>query len=317
MLTVAVCNTKSGKHGERIIRALCEGIAANGDAPLLIAGPVDLPLIPQCHAAVMVCDGHPERTGKEFDFRNAVTRACLERGLDRLIIETGFIRNARAEIAKQHDPRQTRWAAGWNGIKRAADYCVPEDAGKTRWKALRVPPVPEDGRDPHGNVLVFGQVDGGYAEIGLSMMDEYHRVITVCRAKLPGVSVYFRPHPLMRREPWRLSHEQPLRAMGYLIDTFSDPFAIRTARVCITWASNASVDALLNGVPIVCLSELNVAWEVAEHDLYRIDSPGYIPQSKRQALIERLAWCQWTVEEFANGTAWRQLRRRPCSQSHR
>lgn len=309
MNQIAVCHTKAGKHGEQIARAICDGIAACGDSALWVSSLVDVPLIDRCRAVVMTCDAHPDRDGDAKSFRNAVVLKARSAGLARLVIETGFIRNAHGEHRGEHHPRETRWAAGWNGIKRGASYSVPEGAGAGRWTALRVPRVPETvAGDPRGNVLVFGQVDGGYAEIGLSMLDEYRRVLAVCREKLPGVSVFFRPHPQLRREPHRLIHRQQVQQMGYLLDWHADPYSIRNARVAVTWSSNVSVDVVLAGVPLLCLSDLNIAYDVSEHVLERIGTPWFPPGWQRQEFVEKLAWCQWTIDEFANGSAWRQLR---------
>lgn len=70
------------------------------------------------------------------------------------------------------------------------------------------------------------------------------------------------------------------------------PFAedLANARVVVTWSSAAAVNALCEGVPVVC-SDRCAAYRVGN----------------RQKWAEVLADNQFTVAEFANGDAWRCL----------
>lgn len=315
-MLIAVCHTKSGANGERVVHALVDGIMQSGDSPLWVGSEIDLPLLSQCAALVMVCDGHPNHDNSEHIFRSRIITQAAELNLHRLIIETGFLRNIRAQQRGEHNPKMTQWAAGWDGIKRAADYCLDPscDTDDSRWKALRLPPVPEDGGDRHGNIIVFGQVEGGYAEIGLSLSDEYRKVMDFCRKNLPGVSVFFRPHPLMRRHSLREKHAAEVKQMGYIFERYICPHSMRGARAVVSWSSNASIDAVLAGVPVVCLSDLNIAWDISSKLLSGLQSRWMPRVDLRQQFLNRLSWCQWSESELSDGTAWARLRRKICSQ---
>ena len=309
-MKIAVCNTKQNEWSRDLCAAASVGIAACGDSAVLVNNESAIDVLTVADAAIVTCDAFPNRSDGGFSFRNAIAAICKFRGIPRLVIETGFMHNIRSLQRQETTTARLYWAAGWDGIKRNADYCVPEHVDSSRWKLLELPAVPPVWTKK-GPVLVFGQVEGGVAEIGVDVNTEYARVAQACRKNLPGVRMVFRPHPQVLQRDLPRVYEQPLSAMGYEVDPFhSVRLLLSQARVAVTWMSNASVDAVLSGVPVICLSESNVAWDVAEHDIANVADPIIPPKERRQSFLERLAWCQWSIEEFGNGIAWSQLRRK-------
>ena len=73
--------------------------------------------------------------------------------------------------------------------------------------------------------------------------------------------------------------------------------------VAIGWKSTALVEAALYGVPVVCLNDQGVTRPVAAHsieaDLYR---------GSRAEWLHNLSYRQFTIDEIADGTAWRHLK---------
>lgn len=309
MLTVAVCRTKRSDHGDALSKAIGKGIEACGDRPVWVESRTDAELMRACDAAIMVCERNPNKNDGEQLLRNQVADFADSMRLPRLVIETGFLRNAKAIRRDRQLLDCTYWAAGWGGIKRNADYCLPAQSDATRWDVLGLACIPAGCKRPDGTVLVFGQAENGYAEIGLDLGAEYRRVIGECARHLPGIPVVFKPHPTLFTPELPRDYERKLASLGFRVDPYTHiEVLLDRSRVAITWASNASVDAVLQGVPVVCLSEMNPAWEVSEHSLSRIASPQVPPVEQRQAFVHRLAWCQWNLEEFRDGTAWRRLR---------
>ncbi len=79
---------------------------------------------------------------------------------------------------------------------------------------------------------------------------------------------------------------------------------IADARVLVTWGSSDAVGAVISGCPaIVCAPATFLAGCVGR-SLEDVSSP---PRGDRQAALERLAWCQWTLAEIRAGTPFKRL----------
>lgn len=76
------------------------------------------------------------------------------------------------------------------------------------------------------------------------------------------------------------------------------------AFVLVTWCSNAAVDALLAGVPVICTGQ-SAASPMGRARLADVESPIY--PDNRHEWAARLAANQWTLNEIAAGDAWRHL----------
>ena len=73
---------------------------------------------------------------------------------------------------------------------------------------------------------------------------------------------------------------------------------------CVTYNSNTMVESFTNGVPVFCEPNVCGATPIAETDFTKIEKPRY---EDRIALFSNLAYNNWTMEEMADGTAWRML----------
>lgn len=80
---------------------------------------------------------------------------------------------------------------------------------------------------------------------------------------------------------------------------------IRGAHAVVSHHSNANVEALVEGVP--SFSVAGVATTMGLTDLAMIETP-LMPETRPQWLAD-LAWCQWNVEEMANGSPWRHMKK--------
>ena len=72
----------------------------------------------------------------------------------------------------------------------------------------------------------------------------------------------------------------------------------------VTYNSNTMVASLANGVPVLCDPVNCAAAPISETDFSKIETPKY---GDRIALFSSLAYNNWTLQEMANGTAWRML----------
>ena len=72
----------------------------------------------------------------------------------------------------------------------------------------------------------------------------------------------------------------------------------------VSYNSNTMIASLANGVPVFC-DEVNcAAAPISETDFSKIETPKY---GDRIALFSSLAYNNWTLNEMADGTAWRML----------
>jgi len=105
--------------------------------------------------------------------------------------------------------------------------------------------------------------------------------------------------------PVRVRHKahkpmRKLKAPPTLKEDFEDCWAV------VTWRSNVAVEAILAGIPVFCTG-LCAAYIMGLSDLGQIESPVYPDNRKQWASV--LANNQWTLDEIADGKAWRELQR--------
>ena len=94
--------------------------------------------------------------------------------------------------------------------------------------------------------------------------------------------------------------------------TFNEEYSSNTldhdlenAWCVITYNSMVAIDALIKGIPIFTDSKMSVAYDMAEKDFSKIENP-YYPLN-RENFLNHLAYSQSTIEEIANGTAYKLL----------
>lgn len=99
--------------------------------------------------------------------------------------------------------------------------------------------------------------------------------------------------------PIRLRYKQDRMAVPFRTSVANNVFAT------VTHNSIVAVESVVCGVPTFVTGP-NAALPVASTDLSKIDKPYY--PDHRQEWLNHLAYCQFTIDEFANGTAWRIIR---------
>lgn len=217
--------------------------------------------------------------------RQSLIAAQLARGGEVCILERGYIGD------------RTRWTSvslggGLNGRGR---FCSPVDA-PMRFDAhhahlLRPWRAPRQG----GYALLIGQVATDQALRGVDIVGWYEQMSS--RLHEVGYDVMFRPHPHAARRggvyiPARSRLRDP--ETESLIDALSD------AAVCVTYNSNSAVESVLYGRPTYAEDEGSMAWDVTSRTLS--DVAEYRPE--RRVWAERLAWCQYEMDEIRSGYAW-------------
>lgn len=191
--------------------------------------------------------------------------------------------------------RFTYSSMGWNGLNNRAKFPPCTDGG-ARFRQLW-PDLMRPWREPGGAyILLCGQVPGDAALYGRNLESWAQEVTDYFTGR--GRQVVFRPHPFVKRHG-------PVRCpVGATISAHDALEAdLEGAELCVTYNSNAGVEAVMFGAPTVAMDPGAMAWPVTSHALAE---PAVRPD--REAWAHALAWCNWRIEEIADGTAWNLLK---------
>lgn len=189
-----------------------------------------------------------------------------------------------------------RWqwtSLGWDGLNGRARWNAAKDDGERFWKNHGHLACGWEKHD--GYVLLIGQVDGDMALRGVNFGAWAKGCVSSLEAR--GLDVRFRPHP----EAIRRGQTPPVTSGQHVGGDLRD--ALAGASFVVTWNSNTGVDAVLAGVPAVTMDEGAMAWPITSHS---IDAPLVTPD--RSQWFRDMAWRQWTLSEFEDGSAWEVVR---------
>lgn len=222
---------------------------------------------------------------------------CLAAGVIPMLIDKGYVRS------------QLYYRVSLGGYQ--PPYFDELDFDDTRFKTMKIPLKP---RRLGGTKVIFAGSSHKYCQFHeLGNVNEYAR--TVCAEINHYVNgrkkVVYRPKPSWwqnksekknriapeRRLPPNVEFSHPSR---YLRDELYNTFCL------VTHGSNSALEALVNGVPVVMLSEkgVNPAWPLCEHNIKNVLNPFWPDDRARLKVFSNLAWCQFTESEIANGLMW-------------
>ena len=80
--------------------------------------------------------------------------------------------------------------------------------------------------------------------------------------------------------------------------------SLQNAHCCVAYTSGSSLDAILDGVPVIPTSQYNFVWEISSHSINDIENPKL---GEREQLLYNLAYAQWSVQEIQKGKPWDHL----------
>lgn len=202
--------------------------------------------------------------GRGPQIREAYERA----GVPVVIIDFGYMRR----VNNAHSFLSGHWQVSLGGLNRPP----PFDCDGSRFDALELD-VAERGGDPGGYTLICTQTTGD-ASHGMTE-EQIQAWVTEQIEKWPNAQV--RPHPLQSH----LTYRAPICQAADLSS------ALAAARRVVVANSNTGVEALLAGVPVTATMPSHYS-----------EACGPLPSmADRMRLFRRLAWGQWTWDEFRRG----------------
>lgn len=241
-----------------------------------------------CDVAVILWsprNGWPERARAARAVRNL-------HGPDLLIVETPLFRGLSG----------VHYRVGFDHVHRGGRFYEGDTA---RAKQLGLAPKPWRGDE--GAIVIAGQVPGDFSLDGLDSTEWALDVATYLERHGVGPLV-LRPHPFDHYSDWA----QISSSLGVEISRRPLTEDLSRAARWVALTSGSAVDAVMAGVPTICLSPQNFAWDVASHHLSELDAPFRGP---RENWLAKLSGVQWTEREIASGQCWRFLR--PLTEAHR
>ncbi len=265
-----------------------------------------------CDIAVMYGLPNPPRTSPQGRLRNAIHRE--HRG-PVIVVESSIVGRAflprkqtlmrrllrRPARPQQHHPYFRVGVGGALGDD--ADFGA-HNSPSDRWQMMReqlgidVRPYRSEG----DHILVVGQVAKDASLRGMDitwwLIDTVNKI-----RRVSARPVVVRFHPSMKAsdgsavrsnlaEVEKVSFSPPGRQMRHDLDN---------AWCCVTYSSGAAIDALIAGVPPICMSPASLGYNICSRNLEDVAYP-LLP--RREQFFNDLAYSQWSLDEIANGTAW-------------
>lgn len=238
-----------------------------------------------------------------------VVSAAMNEGIRVFRIENGFYDR------KNHFQCDPEGILHWSGFARRINE--PAAEYKMRFESIWKKPILPIGRNKARNtILVLGQTNGDTQLFDSEIKHPIEIERAVAKAikglDLCGYSVEFRPHPLDRRY---IRNPQTKKYLPTCQHTSLED-ALLSAAFVITINSNAGVEALAYGCPVLCFGPATyemagVAKKTCMNTL-RCDIVemlnGWLPRQKDvNNYLYQLAGNQYSVDEFRTGEVFRRL----------
>jgi len=206
-----------------------------------------------------------------------------------IIIENSYLNNVQS--------KEKVWVScGWNGLNGRANFCN-KNSPSDRWiKHFN------DGRmldySDGEYILIPLQInrDASIRNLGFS----YQNIVNEIR-KFTDLPIKIKQHPT-QFDGW---DEIKGKNISYIDRMMPIQNAIKNAKVVVTINSNAGVDAVLGGKPVITLDKGSMVYDISAHSFEKINLPDW---PDRTQWGYDIAYAQWHPTEIENGEAWNHLK---------
>jgi hypothetical protein len=232
-------------------------------------------------------------------------RAYNAAGIPYCYFDKGYIRT-----------RATEWLDYWrvsvNG-HQPLDYVKKATNDRDRADGMELSFAPW--RKPRGESIVVDGASGKHhyfhapASITRETLDAYaHKISVDLIERLRQISqrhIIYRPKPSWKGARPIEGAEYARGRLGVPDKEFS--FDIDRGHVVITYGSNLCFDAALRGVPSLVLGH-GIAGPISSRTLDDLEDPLLATDADRRQWLNNVAWSQFRMREFKDGTAWKVIR---------
>lgn len=256
-----------------------------------------------CDVAVMFGSWKPERNRVHHEIRTAIYKSEIPF----ICIETPLLGR------KVFQPNQ-HYRVGINGfLNRDAIWGEDRDYPSDRFVQLGL--EYNGWRKKRGKKIVVALQLAGDASLRHNDINEWCKNTVTTLRRFTDRPIEIRTHPGVSDKGWS-NHEELFRWFLFqnipgvsFVNGREIPWAdqILDAHCVVSYTSGMSIDAVLNGIPVIATDEGNFAWNVCERKLNNVDNLNLADADQVRQWLWNLAYCQWTPEEMEDGSCWRHL----------
>jgi hypothetical protein len=125
------------------------------------------------------------------------------------------------------------------------------------------------------------------------------------RKMYPSKEIIFRPHPVRGIDIYSDEVLKVINRNKVQISTFSLEEDFQRSSSVMTFNSTTSVDAILEGVPVISHDDGCIVRNVTDHSIKNVEN---FTRFDRNFVFFNLAYTQWNWEEFAENKPWLRIR---------
>lgn len=200
---------------------------------------------------------------------------------NKIIMEMGYLGDRMEQVSIATN--------GLNGL--GSFHSIVNDRGKRFNKSFKHLYKPWN---PEGEyILLIGQTPNDMSLYGSNIKEWYNFTTKRLKKVFPDIPIYFRQHPNLSKRGLVETVEGTIKSEGTLQE------AMEKAKLVVCFNSNTGVDALLAGKPLYVEDQRSMCYSIANTDL---DNICFKEPQNRKRFFNRLAYCQWTLEEIKEGT---------------
>jgi hypothetical protein len=307
-MKVGICHSKLGADADAVYLAWDKGVRRFGDTPIHCYSTTNLtkekpdvlfmvsyPQYDNINERLIEDDADLVKHSVNFRwsptnaFRKQILKLAGEMGIRIIFLDTGILKCDRSRSGNKDNYFQV----GYDCIKGLGLYYnddVPDDRlNKLDIEIKEWQPVPD-----FPTVLIFGQVQFGIGSQHIDIHCWYRKCMQYLHNK---AKIAYLEHP-------NVEYPYTNHKINYkLITNREDKFnGIHTT---LSFSSNASIEAIINGIPSTVMSRLSPAYNIASNSLEEATNPKTFD---RKPWLQKLAYTQWTINEIEAGECWNHLR---------
>lgn len=307
-MKIGICHTKLGTDADAVYLAWDKGVRRSGDIPVhcysttnierekpdvlfMVSYPqfdnVNERLIPDDED--LVKHSVPCRWTAINEFRKDALKLAEEMGIRIIFLDTGILKCDRSRSGNKDNYFQV----GYDCIKGLGVYYndnVPDDRLiKLNIELKDWKPIPNN-----PTLLVFGQVQHGIGSQHIDIKCWYRKCFSYLQSK---IKLAYLEHPNVL-----YPYNNPKFKYKVITDRNNKFEGVHQT---ISFSSNASIEAIVNGIPSIAMSRLSPAYEATSNRLEDYANPKIFD---RKQWLQKLAYTQWTVNEMESGECWNHLR---------
>jgi len=122
--------------------------------------------------------------------------------------------------------------------------------------------------------------------------------------------IVIRPHPLYRKSTLHKELQEKILRVADVhwqeTDLRRDGFVpiqdqLNKAWCTVTYTSGSGIDAVLQGIPNIACDTGSMVYDVSSKEISEIENPF---TGDKSAWANKIAHCQWSIEEFESGECW-------------